>query len=65
MKQFFILLVSSLVVGAILFAVFYWAVNWNFTDSVNVGLSGALGGLVAEYIRIYYEKRKREKALRR
>ena len=65
MKQFLILLLSSLVVGAILFALFFWAAGWNFTDSVNVGLSGALGGLVAEYIRLYYEKRKREKALRR
>ena len=65
MKRIFFLFISSLVVGAILFAIFYWGLNWELVTAVNVGLSGALGGLAAEFIRLYAEKRKRGNSLRR
>lgn len=65
MKRVFILFIASLIVGAIVFAVFYWVLNWELVTAVNVGLSGALGGLVAEFIRLYAEKRKRGNTLRR
>jgi membrane associated rhomboid family serine protease len=61
MKRFAILLTSSLIIAFILFAVFYWLANWGIRESVGISASGALGGLAAEYVRLFFEKRKRDK----
>jgi membrane associated rhomboid family serine protease len=61
MKRFVILLASSLIIGLILFAVFYGLVHWGIRESIGVSASGALGGLAAEYLRLLFEKRKRDK----
>jgi len=60
MKQFLFFLVAALLVGFLIFAVFYWVAHWTFIDAVNIGACGAVGGLVGEYIKLYYERRKRE-----
>jgi hypothetical protein len=60
MKQFLFFLLAALLVGFLIFAVFYWVAHWTFRDAVNIGACGALGGMVAEYVKLYYEKRKRE-----
>jgi hypothetical protein len=57
-KKFISLFIASLLVGFACFAVFYWLVNWNWSDSLSAGMAAAGGGLVGEYLRSYFEKRK-------
>ncbi|MDB5250861.1 MAG: hypothetical protein JWP27_30 [Flaviaesturariibacter sp.] len=62
MKRILTLAIASLIIGTVIFALFYWGAGWNLQPAVNIGLSGALGGLVTEYARSFMERRSRRKA---
>jgi chromate transport protein ChrA len=65
MKKFLGLFLASIIVGFAVFAVFYWIVNWTWSDSFLTGLAAAAGGLVGEYLRPYFEKRKSKRVTER
>jgi hypothetical protein len=58
MKKFLGLFLASIILGFAVFAVFYWLVNWTWSDSFLTGLAAAAGGLVGEYLRPYFERAK-------
>lgn len=58
MKRFVALLLVTFFIGFLLFAIMYWLLNKEFQYALNLALCGATGGLGAEYVRLYLEKRK-------
>jgi membrane associated rhomboid family serine protease len=58
MKRAITLFIVSLIMGFVIFSFVYWLLKKEFYFSVNVGLSGAVGGLAAEFMRGYIDKRK-------
>ena len=61
MKRFIALLLGCFLVAFLLFATMYWLLHKDFYYALNLALSGATGGLAAEYLRIYLGKRKQAK----
>jgi hypothetical protein len=61
MKRVITLFIAAGLMGFVIFCFMYWLLNKEFYFSVNVGMSGAMGGLAAELLRGYLEKRKRSK----
>jgi hypothetical protein len=62
MKRILTLSLAALFIGFLIFALFYWAIGWSMLPALNIGLSGAVGGLVTEFARSFMEKRSRRKA---
>ena len=58
MKYFFSLLVAAVLIGFLLFAAFFWILDWPFADALNVGFAAALGGLAAEGVRYFRSGKK-------
>jgi hypothetical protein len=58
MKYFITLILAALIVGFVIFAIAYWVIGKDLSFAVNIGLSGALGGLVVEFGKRYFERRK-------
>ena len=61
MKRFVAMLIVTLFIGFILFAIMFWLLQKDFQYALNLALCGATGGLGAEYIRLMIEKRKKDK----
>lgn len=58
MSRMTALIIAALIIAMILFAVSYWIFGRPLSFSVNIALSGALGGLVAELVRKRMERKK-------
>jgi membrane associated rhomboid family serine protease len=56
------LIIAALIIAFVLFAVAYWIFRRPISFSVNLALSGALGGLVAELVRTRMERKKLKNA---
>jgi hypothetical protein len=61
MSRMTALIIAALIIAAILFAVSYWGFGQPLSFSVNIALSGALGGMVAEMVRRRMERKKQNK----
>jgi hypothetical protein len=63
MKRVFFLLLAALLIGLILTAIFYWLVGWDLGRSVGVGGSAVAGGLAAEALKSFGQKKKQDNAI--
>ena len=61
MKRFITLLIAVVFIGILLFAAMYWVLNKDFYYSLNLALCGVTGGLAAEYLKLFIEKRRKAK----
>ena len=57
MKWYHVLL-GGLIAGIICFLIMRWVFDFDFRNSLSASFAAGVGGLAAEYIRIYFEKKK-------
>ena len=61
MKQFLLLLIASVLVGLACFVLFHFVFSVNIQDSISYAVAGGIGGLVGEYVRMYFSAHKKKK----
>ena len=61
MKKFLGLLLVSIPVGFVTFAICRWLIKTDFANSIIAAISAAGAGLIVEYLRSYSERRIKDK----
>ena len=61
MKYLISLIIAAVFIGFVCFAIFYWIFKMDILNAMNIAVCAASGGLIAEFIRLRFEKRKRNK----
>jgi membrane-bound metal-dependent hydrolase YbcI (DUF457 family) len=59
MKRFTALFFASVIIALIVFAIFYWAVGFNYQESLITGFAGFCSGFVAELLKPYLVPKKK------
>jgi len=59
MKKFLSLLITALIVGFMFFVVWHWVLKIDPERSFNGAIGAGLAGLLVEYLRPYFGRRKR------
>ena len=52
------LLAGALIVGIICFCLLRWVFDFDFNNSIGAGIAAAIGGLSAEYVRFFLQRKK-------
>jgi membrane associated rhomboid family serine protease len=57
MKTFISFLIAAILIGVVLFVIFYWLIKMNFSDAVSASIGGAVAGFVVDYVREIRKKK--------
>ena len=57
MKTFISFLIAAILIGLVLFAIFYWLIKMDFRDAVSASMAGAVAGFVVDYVREIRKKK--------
>jgi small basic protein len=59
MKHLTTIFIAAIIIGVVCFAVMHYMLGEEINFAINAAICAACGAVIAEYIRLYLEKKKR------